>query len=502
MNEGKQQRKHPFSSIKSKIILCVTIFAVALLAVVWVFQVLLLDFFYEGAIKKEMIHACRTISDNINTDDLDTLVDAVSDYSSTDIKVLTANGSVLNYVQSLSYGSLLNNDSVVRYYIYKTEVAGGEYLARHTETIKEQGRPDFPPDFRYDKKDDDFKDDFKDDKENVIAESESLMYCTITENASGNTVYIMANAELTPVDSTVNTIQTQLNWITVIFVGLSVLMGILLAHLVAKPIIKINGAAKKLAEGDYSANFDGKGFREVEELSETLNYAATELSTVEGLRRELIANVSHDLRTPLTMIRGYGEVMRDIPGENTPENVQVIIDEAERLHRLVNDILSISKLNAGMDTANITQYDLTESINTIVGRYSKMKAADGYDIRFEYDRSVQINADEMKITQVIYNLINNAITYTGEDRSVRIVQTVKEKSVRISVLDTGCGISPENIKYIWDRYYKENKAHKRAEIGTGLGLSIVKGVVELHGGSYGVESREGAGSEFWFELAL
>ncbi len=494
MTFEQNKKRNLFSSIKTKVILCVTVFSVMLLLTVWIFQVVLLNYFYENAVKSEMKNAYYTVQEHLDADDLNAMVNAVAEHYSTDIKVLIEDGSVLRYVQSISYGGLLNNDSVVSYYIYKAKIAGGEYMAHHTETVKE--KPEIFP-IPHDKnRENGMRPD------NVIAEMESLMYCAVTENTVGDTVYILINARLTPVDSTVKTIRSQLHWISIIFVCLSILMGIILARMIANPIIRINQGAKRLAEGDYSVGFDGKGFKEVQELSDTLNYAATELSTVEKLRRELIANVSHDLRTPLTMIRGYGEVMRDIPGENTPENVQVIIDEAEHLHRLVDDILSISKLNAGMDEANITRYDLTDSINKIVARYSKMKAAEGYNIEFIYDESVYVNADEVKITQVVYNLINNAITYTGDDRSVKITQSVSNGRVRISVADTGCGISKESIKYIWDRYYKEDKAHKRAGVGTGLGLSIVKGVVELHGGLYGVESCEGHGATFWFELAL
>lgn len=124
--------------------------------------------------------------------------------------------------------------------------------------------------------------------------------------------------------------------------ALALIFAAIMSKKVSKPIIKINESAKELAKGNVAVHFDGEGYREITELNDTLNYAAEELSKVENLRRELIANVSHDLRTPLTMITGYAEVMRDIPGENTPENVQIIIDEANRLTSLVNDMLDIS----------------------------------------------------------------------------------------------------------------------------------------------------------------
>ncbi|MFQ8601435.1 MAG: sensor histidine kinase, partial [Oscillospiraceae bacterium] len=235
---------------------------------------------------------------------------------------------------------------------------------------------------------------------------------------------------------------------------------------------------------------------------DTLNYAAEELSKVEGLRRELIANVSHDLRTPLTMISGYGEVMRDLPGENTPENVQIIIDEARRLTSLVNDMLDISKFQSGTQKLHRTRFNLTQAIRDTLGRYNKLTEKDGYAISFASDQEVYVHADELRISQVVYNFINNAITYTGPDKCIYLRQLVEGNSVKIEVRDTGEGIDPDKLQYIWDRYYKVDKAHKRAQIGTGLGLSIVKSILDLHGARYGVKSKTGEGSIFWFELQI
>ena len=202
------------------------------------------------------------------------------------------------------------------------------------------------------------------------------------------------------------------------------------------------------------------------------------------------------------MIIAYAEVMRDLPGENTPENVQVVIDEAARLTNLVNDMLDMSKLQAGVMVKNAEIYNLTESIETVLERYNKLKEQEGYVIEFDYDRKVYVDADEYKIFQVIYNLINNAINYTGTDKTVRVRQKVVEDRVRIEVEDSGEGIAKEDLPYVWDRYYKVDKTHKRSVMGTGLGLSIVKNILELHDAAYGVWSEEGKGSIFWFELSL
>jgi len=271
---------------------------------------------------------------------------------------------------------------------------------------------------------------------------------------------------------------------------------------ISKSISKLNNGAKELAKGNFDIQFEGKDYREVSELAETLNYAAAELGRAEGLQKELLANVSHDLRTPLTMITAYSEVLRDLPGENTPENVQVIIDEAKRLTLLVNDLLDISKLQAGVTNIQMREYDLTESIKAVIDRYAKLVEQDGYKIEFRYSDNVLVSADEFKIYQVVYNLINNAINYTGDDKSVIVKQIVNGGMVRIEVTDTGAGIPKEELANVWERYYKIDKNHKRAVMGTGLGLSIVNNILKSHNAKHGVESEVGKGSTFWFEMEI
>ena len=329
---------------------------------------------------------------------------------------------------------------------------------------------------------------------------ESVIYIHVVNVQSENYI-LMVNTQLTPVNATVQTLRIELIWITTVMVVLSLVIALLISRQISKPFIKINDSAKEMAKGRFDVVFEGNDYREVAELSATLNATASELHKNEKFRRELIANVSHDLRTPLTMIIAYAEVMRDLPGENSPENVQVVIDEAQRLTNLVNDMLDISKLQAGVMQMSISEYNLTESIESVFERYNKLKEQEGYNISFTYDKKVIIEADEYKMFQVIYNLVNNAVNYAGADKTVLVRQSILGDKVRIEVMDNGEGIAPENIKYVWDRYYKVDKTHKRAVMGTGLGLSIVKNILELHEADYGVESEAGKGATFWFELA-
>ncbi len=333
--------------------------------------------------------------------------------------------------------------------------------------------------------------------------SDPLVAISVSIHDVGENRYaILQVSSLTPGSAMVKTLYDQLLWIGVVLGILMLVLAEVLSRFITKPFITMNLAAKELARGHYDVEFSGHGYREINELADTLNYAAAELSRSDALQKGLISNVSHDLRTTLTMIKEYSEVMRDIPGENTPENVQVIIDETERLTALVNDMLDLSRIQAGMQKPQFEAFCLTDTVRATMRRYEKLTQQKGYHIAFFAEGDASVYADRGMILQVVYNLINNAIHYTGEDCRVDVWQTVTEDAVRISIRDTGEGISPEEIPLIWDRYYRIDRVHKRAAIGTGLGLSIVKGILEMHHAVYGVESTQGEGSTFWFELKL
>lgn len=331
---------------------------------------------------------------------------------------------------------------------------------------------------------------------------ESLNKVHEYELEDGTKLSLTFYAMITPVDATVSTLRMQLVIITGIMIMLATVLAIIIAKYISKPIETINHGTKQLAKGNYDIAFCGKGFLEIKELSDTLNIAATELSKVECLRRELMANISHDLRTPLTFIYSYAEMMHDFPDEINPEHSQIIMDETKRLTSLVNDMLDISLIDAGATKLNKTRYKLTESLREVINRMNELVKKDGFRIEFQYAEDVCIFADELKFTQVVYNLLLNAITHGGDDKAVLVKQSVIDNTVRIEVIDHGSGIKAEDLPYIWERYYKLDKQHKRPIMGTGLGLSIVKSIIKMHAGECGVDSEEGVGSCFWFQLKI
>ncbi len=316
----------------------------------------------------------------------------------------------------------------------------------------------------------------------------------------GKTVSFVFYAIISPVNATISTLKIQLYYVTIIMLVLSIALALIIARMVARPIESLNKKAKMLAEGNYDIQFSGQGYKEIHELSNTLNHTASELSKVEKLRRELIANISHDLRTPLALIYGYAEMMNDFPDEINREQIKLIMDETQRLTFLVNDILDVSKLENGTMELNTSIYNLTESIGQSIDRLRKLVSKDGYSFTFEYKEDIFVKADELKITQVFYNMLVNAIHYSTNDLHIRVRQISTDTAVKIEVEDQGEGIGEESIPYVWDRYYKAGEKHKRAITGTGLGLSIVKKIIELHGGAYGLKSEPGMGSTFWFQI--
>jgi signal transduction histidine kinase len=314
---------------------------------------------------------------------------------------------------------------------------------------------------------------------------------------------LIVDSRLTPVEPAVMAMKYQILYISLIVIIIAIIVAILLSRTISKPIITINDSAKKMAEGNLDVEFNGRGYKEITELNNTLNHTVEELKKTETLQRELLANVSHDLRTPLTLISGYAEMMKDIPEEKTEENIQIIVDETKRLSMLVNDLLSLSRIKSRTEELNLTKFDLKELLVNIIDRQNKFFENINAKINLltSVDK-VYVKADISKIEQVMYNFITNAINYSKDNKIVDVILEVNNDLATIKVRDYGIGIKEENLEFIWQRYYRVDKGLKRSTQGTGLGLSIIKEILEYHGFKYGVESQENVGSTFYFELPI
>ncbi|NMA79132.1 MAG: HAMP domain-containing protein [Clostridiales bacterium] len=335
--------------------------------------------------------------------------------------------------------------------------------------------------------------------------NETLLFGTYIGTPTDIKAMIFVYASLDPIGSTVDILRSQLYRITFIVLVLAFVISFFISWQISRPITKITKSARQLGQGDYNIAFEGGGYGEVDELSKTLNYAAEEISKVDSMHRDLIASVSHDLRTPLTMIKAYAEMIRDISGDDAnrrSEHIGVIIDEADRLGVLVSDILDMSRIESGSAYINPAPYDISIRLAELMHRFDALIERGGYQFEISIEPNITINADSVRIEQVMLNLINNAINYTGDDGRIIVKLYRTDKGVRFETSDTGDGIAAENIPLIWDKFYKVNTSHKRAVVGTGLGLYIVKNTLELHGFQYGVDSTQGKGSTFWFEATV
>ena len=483
------QKKH-HAGIRTKLVLSLVIFTTFVLISIWVLQIRMLAYFYERAKFDELNEAYVAIAEHFGEADFDAQLDSVAQNSHICVRVFAVSGGVGREVASAEAGAdcmihHISKDMVSALYAEAKE-NGGKYDKRMelNGVLSEEDKPNF-----------NFPGLHK--PTNVTS-----AICVRLLSVDSMDYFVLLDSELTPVSATVNTLKVQFLWTAALLLFAALLFALLLYRIIATPLTAITNKAGKLAAGDYVADFEGTGYREVEELAETLNFAAREIAATDRLQRELIANISHDLRTPLTLIKGYSEVMRDLPGENNAENVQVIIDETTRLSELVSDLLDLSKLRAGTKKPELELFDIHALAGETLKRYEALVKRDGYTILFESDGEAKVIADRTMILQVVYNLIDNAINYTGESRRVTVRLAKGNDAVRLSVTDEGEGIAPDVLEHIWDRYYRVDKVHNRAVIGTGLGLSIVKSVLKAHGAAYGVESALGVGSVFWFELPL
>ncbi|MBR6650409.1 MAG: HAMP domain-containing histidine kinase [Clostridia bacterium] len=461
------------SRMQRKILMYMVIFAAIILSIMWVLQTVFLDDIYKS-IKENQIRNDTILISHLSSDkNFEAEVYELATRQNTCISVYKIeSGRGKAVINAHSQGHCLIH-SAVNDSLISSVYSGAKENGVYTYLVEAENK------------------NFAD----------SIICATIT-NIDETELLILLNTEIQPVNATVTTLRYLLIWITVLLVIVTVVISYLISKNITRPVSNMNEEAKRLALGNYDVNFDGGEFLETSELAGTLNYAAGELSKLDTMQKELIANISHDLRTPLTMISGYSEVMRDIPGEITAENIQVIIDETARLSSLVSDMLDLSRITGGQRKLNKTIFSLTECVSATLERYNRLRERDGYKFIFDCKENYYVEADEMLILQVIYNLINNAVNYAGEDKTVTVEITEKDGVCRLSVKDNGEGIPPEKLPLIWDRYYKASDFHRRAIKGTGLGLSIVKNALILHGADFGVTSTLGCGSTFWFELKV
>ncbi len=460
-------------SIKFKTWLYFILFAAFLMLVLWFFQVLFLNSFYSVMKDEQTRRVAKTIESAYNVKSSEKFLKTVENISNSNdmfIYVVSHDGSTMYFRPS-------GDSTSAQYYAEQIETINQVMLSENVDSAYKRIKSD--------------------DSKDVLA------YGKLLKNKNKEPMLIYIFSPLYPVSSTIHILTNQLIYVTCISLMVACLISFYLSIRITRPIRKITRSAEKLAEGEYGVVFKGGHYTEINNLADTLTRASIELEKSDMLQKDLIANVSHDLRTPLTMIKSYAEMIRDLSGDNPQkreQHLQVIIDEADRLNALVGDLLSLSRMQSGKMVLKPGEFNITSTVQSIINTYKIMEDEQGYTFEFNCSGNYIVSGDEEKIKQVVSNLLTNAIKFAGEDKKIIVTLKRRGKCVVCRVEDHGIGIAPEELNHVWERYYRASSNMVRASEGSGLGLSIVKEILTLHKSNFGVDSTLGKGTTFWFEL--
>ena len=478
--------KFDFKSLKFRMWAYFIVFAIVLLVIIWVLQVFFLNYYYEEMKNSSTSRVAQTIENQFKQDDYEQLEVVIRDISNkNEMSIFIQNDGGFTLYSPYSQNFNLNDNEKNS----SATVSSSDFYKERILHLKDKLLKNDQPSY----------------SENTLDTETgltTLAYASYLKKAGNDSVYLFIFSPLFPVEGTIDILANQLIYVTIISIAAALLIAYFLSRRIIHPIEQITETAEELAEGRYGTIFDGGNYSELIQLADTLTYTSLELAKAENMQKDLIANVSHDLRTPLTMVTSYAEMIRDLSGDNPKkreEHLQVIIDEAERLNQMVIELLEFSKMQSGKQGMNYTDFSLKSTIESILQSYTAFAEQEGYKLIFISEGDGIIRADEMRIQQVVTNLVSNAFKYSGKDKTVEVKMLDEGEYVRCEISDHGIGIPKKDLKHIWERYYKASSNRKRTE-NTGLGLSIVKEILILHNAKFGVQSALKKGSTFWFEL--
>lgn len=334
---------------------------------------------------------------------------------------------------------------------------------------------------------------------------------------------IMMRTALESIRVSVNIANRFLAYIGICAVLLSAVIVILVTRRITRPIRQLSDISRQMAELDFTAKYEsGGGIKEIEQLGQHMNQlsasleqAISELKTannelkidiekkeqIDEMRKEFLSNVSHELKTPLALISGYAEGLCECINDDAESRsfyCEVIMDEADKMNRMVQKLLTLNQLEFGNNQVTMSRFDITELICDVVENSSLLLQQNEIRLSFE-EEPAYVWGDEFQIEEVVTNFLSNAIHYAAGERLIRIYYTYQEDTLRVSVFNTGSQIPEEDIEKVWEKFYKVDKARTREYGGSGIGLSIVKAIMESHHRACGVCNHDD-GVEFWMEL--
>lgn len=455
-------------SLRTQLIIIVLVFVVGLLGLTYLFQTTFLDDFYSKSKVLMIKSSANKVANYIDSNKLEDVIDEVSMSNEVCVRVIS-NDPRYNVIKACT---LSNLDSLTINRI------ADETMANNGEKLFDN--------YKY---------------RSASMETNDIYIYSKMVKLNGQYIMVLVSSLITPLTATISTIKSQYIIIVVVVVLMALLLALLLSRFIVKPIKNINDESKNLAKGKYgqkNMNFISSEFNE---LNSTLIQANEDILKADKARSELLANVSHDLRTPLTMIVGYGEMIRDIKEENNESNINIIIDEAKRLSTLVDDLIDISAMESGKVELHKQRVSLNNMLESVYHQYEKYCESQNVSFELKLVDDIEVEIDEHRIKQVLYNFINNSLFHNDkDDQKIILGSEIVDNKHRVYVYDNGKGIDPNNIDKIWDRYYKLNEEHKRQHIGSGIGLSLSKQILIAHNIEYGVESNLGEYSKFYLDL--
>lgn len=455
-------------SIRVKFLMYFSGMALFILILLWLLQIVFINSFYESMKIRDTEKVGRAVTNRFGKEDFEDTLLRYSFEKNLSLQVYNEKGGLVFPLNPLDY-------------MYQPMISGEDFFTY------------FQPLLKNDKTEETYVNDYKNE------ESSSILYVSYLGVEAGEKYFLAVSTNVDPVDSTVEILKDQLIIVSTISLVLAFILSLYLSSRLARPLSDMAKTARALGQGNYDVQFKEQDYTEMNDLARTLNYATGELTDALEMRKDLIANVSHDFKTPLTVIKSYGEMIRDISGDNKAlreKHVETILEETDYLTHFVNDLLDLSRVESGLGQLDLEPVDLKTLTKDVLCRFKNLERT-GYTFAIHGEGTMV--CDENKMRQVIYNFITNAVNYSTDKKQIDIYLIEQKGYITYCVRDYGRGMADEDRDKIWERFYRGRDNHERQVVGTGLGLFICKNILDLHGFAYGVKSKLGVGSTFYFK---
>lgn len=455
-------------SIRVKFLMYFSGMALFILILLWLLQIVFINSFYESMKIRDTEKVGRAVTTRFGKEDFEDTLLRYSFEKNLSLQVYNEKGGLVFPLNPLDY-------------MYQPMISGEDFFTY------------FQPLLKNDKTEETYVNDYKNE------ESSSILYVSYLGVDAGEKYFLAVSTNVDPVDSTVEILKDQLIIVSTISLVLAFILSLYLSSRLARPLSDMAKTARALGQGNYDVQFKEQDYTEMNDLARTLNYATGELTDALEMRKDLIANVSHDFKTPLTVIKSYGEMIRDISGDNKElreKHVETILEETDYLTHFVNDLLDLSRVESGLGQLDSESVDLKALTKDVLCRFKNLERT-GYTFAIHGEGTMV--CDENKMRQVIYNFITNAVNYSTDKKQIDIYMIEQRGYITYCVRDYGRGMADEDRDKIWERFYRGRDNHERQVVGTGLGLFICKNILDLHGFDYGVKSKLGVGSTFYFK---